>query len=116
MGVSGPESADKVSGAALSPCSETGACAGGSRAGVEGGTLPLAVIRRELRGLTQEICPLIGFLAELSDERRLVEWAWYFDELGEKVQRVQSHAMLLKHECDVMWERVYALGREDAEG
>jgi hypothetical protein len=113
MGASEADPADRVSGAALSPCSDTGVRAGGSRPGVEGGTLPLVVIRRELRALTQEITPLIGFLADLSDERRLVEWAWYFDELGEKVAHVQSHAMLLKHECAVMWERVYALGRDE---
>jgi hypothetical protein len=120
MGASEAGSADSLSGAVLSPCSETSSSAGGSRAGAQDRSerldespVYLGPIRKELRALLQDITPLIGFLAEMGDSRSLHEWAWYFDELGEKAETVQSHAMLLKHMCDVMWERVYHVGREE---
>jgi hypothetical protein len=129
-GLADPSRDDRVSGTALSPC--PGSTLPVEHPGRDDGTAPLAsqasldpaepmasplsaqvvAVRRELRELTQEITPLIGYLADLSGSRRLVEWAWLFDELGAHAEHVQSHAMLLKHMCDVAWERTYQLGRE----
>lgn len=100
-----------LSGAALSPCPEPDGGAGAAP------PLPLVAVRRELRELTQAITPLIGYLADLSESRRLVEWAWFFDELHDHAEHIQSHAMTLKHMADIGWERTHAIGRgSDGEG
>jgi hypothetical protein len=103
-------SGGSLSGAAPSPCPESD-----TRGFVSGvGAAPSVVaVRRELRELTQEITPLIGYLADLSESRKLVEWAWLFDELHDHAESIQSHAMALKHMADIAWERTYKLGRED---
>jgi hypothetical protein len=116
MGAPDTESADRVSGTAPSPCPESGARAGGSggaRGGLVEAPVHLAPIRRQMRELAQEICPLIGFLDDLHRGHTLHEWAWLFDELADRAEVIQSHATALKHMSDVMWERTYRAGREE---
>jgi len=97
-----------LSKAALGPCPET------DRAQrLEDSPVHIAPVRRTLRDLTQTICPLIGCLDDLSKPHSLHEWAWFYDELAERAEAIQSQAMALKHMADVMWERVYATGRDE---
>jgi hypothetical protein len=106
-----------LSGAALSPCHD-----GGSGAASPSepsppplpsapANLPLTGLKRTLRELAQEICGLIGELADIDRPRRTtVESCWFFDELGSRADRIESQAKLLRHMADVMWEQAYREG------
>jgi hypothetical protein len=106
-----------LSKAALSPCPDGGAGAAppseptapplpSAPAG-----LPLTGLKRSLRELGQEICGLIGELADVDRPRRtLVESCWFFDEVGDRAERIESQAKVLRHMCDVMWEQAYREG------
>lgn len=117
-GLPDPNPDDRVSGTALDPCAQGVGAA--SSAGTEGvapplpsapADLPLTGIKRQIRTLAQEICGLIGELAEIDRPRRtLIESCWLFDELGERAEQIEAEARLLRHMADVMWERAYREG------
>lgn len=108
-----------LSKAALSPCPETGP--GAAPAPAPGPTapplpsapanLPLTGVKRALSDLAQEICGLIGELRDLDRPRRTtVESCWYFDEVGDRAERIEAQARFLRHIADVMWEQAYREG------
>src|SRR5262245_54613256 len=72
----------------------------------------IAPVRRQMRELAQALTPLAGLLDDIHQPRSLHEWAWFWDELGDRAEAIQSAAMGLKHMADVMWERNYHVGRD----
>jgi hypothetical protein len=110
-----------LSGDDLGPCSETGAGASPRDSAIAEPTapplpsapanLPVTGLKRSIRTLAQEICGLIGELADIDRPRRtLHESCWFFDELAERADRIESEARLLRHAADVMWEQAYREG------
>jgi hypothetical protein len=69
--------------------------------------LSLVAVHRGLADLTAEIGPLARYLADLSwrTQPGPIEMCHWLDDLKSHVERVQSHALLLIHVCDVTWEQ-----------
>lgn len=127
MGPSDTESTDRVSGAALSPCPETGACAGGSD-GAGGGAapvtgpaapegvvvrlppsataptgIPLIALKRELVDLALELSTILSYVGGLvrwPKQPPDVEVCHWLDGLHDLSERVESRACLLRHMTD----------------
>jgi hypothetical protein len=120
--LSDPETADRVSGAALSPCAGVhGEGAAPTSAGDERppvldapAEVSLVGLRRSLRWLTASLATFPQYLVDVvsSEEPRYaptpIEVCHLCDDLQKRADEAANHARLLSNICDILWDRASA--------
>lgn len=113
-GLPDPGPADKVSEDVLSPCLGSGS--GETSLGPAGPTvrpplpsapadLPIVGLRLELIELARELVPLVAYIGDMARWRTqptTIDLCHWLDALALPVERVESHALLLRHMIDVL--------------